>query len=128
VYVIPATLDNAMQGELQRYKNNYNVINFITTALDRNVYDRVLIYKLHTMSGLNCAIPIRGLLRLSLYVGILIIGSTKLSLRNLVNLWMIVLLVLNPLPVAYILVVLLNTMIMNMLSSCYMRLMIIFGA
>jgi hypothetical protein len=128
VYVIPATLDNAMQGELQRYKNNYNVINFIITILDRNVYDRVLIYKLHTMFGLNCAIPIRGLLRLSLYVGILIIGSTKLSLRNLVNLWMIVLLVLNPLPVAYILVVLLNTMIMNVLSSCYMRLMIIFGA
>jgi hypothetical protein len=31
------------------------------------------------MSDLSCAIPMRGLLRLSLHVGILIIGSTKLS-------------------------------------------------
>jgi hypothetical protein len=38
--VIPATLDNAMQGELQRYKNNYNALNLITTSLGRNVYDR----------------------------------------------------------------------------------------
>jgi hypothetical protein len=70
----------------------------------------------------------RGLLRLSLHVGILIIGSTKLSLRNLVNPWMIVLLVLSPLSVAYVLMVLLHTLIMNVLSICYMRLMIIFGA
>jgi hypothetical protein len=39
--VIPDTLDNAIQGELQRYENNYNVLNLITTALGRNVYDRV---------------------------------------------------------------------------------------
>jgi hypothetical protein len=39
--VISATLDNVIQGELQRYKNNYKVINLITTALGRNVYDRV---------------------------------------------------------------------------------------
>jgi hypothetical protein len=39
--VIPATLDNAAQGELQRYENNYKALNLITTALDRNVYDRV---------------------------------------------------------------------------------------
>jgi hypothetical protein len=39
--VIPDTLDHATQGELQRYKNNYNALNLITTALDRNVYDRV---------------------------------------------------------------------------------------
>jgi hypothetical protein len=38
-YVIPTTLDNATQGELQRYENNYNTLNFITTALGRNVYD-----------------------------------------------------------------------------------------
>jgi hypothetical protein len=41
VYVIPDTLDYATQGELQRYENNYNVLNLITTALGRNVYDRV---------------------------------------------------------------------------------------
>jgi hypothetical protein len=38
--VISATLDNVTQGELQRYKNNYNALNLITTALCRNVYDR----------------------------------------------------------------------------------------
>jgi hypothetical protein len=40
-YVIPDTLDQATQGELQRYKNNYKTLNLITTALGRNVYDRV---------------------------------------------------------------------------------------
>jgi hypothetical protein len=40
-YVIPATLDNVTQGELQRYENNYKALNLITTALCRNVYDRV---------------------------------------------------------------------------------------
>jgi hypothetical protein len=39
--MIPDTLDQATQGELQRYKNNYMALNLITTALDRNVYDRV---------------------------------------------------------------------------------------
>jgi hypothetical protein len=38
-YVIPATLENATQGELQRYQN-YKALNLITTALGRNVYDR----------------------------------------------------------------------------------------
>jgi hypothetical protein len=36
--VIPATLDNATQVELQRYENNYKTLNLITT---RNVYDKV---------------------------------------------------------------------------------------
>jgi hypothetical protein len=40
-YVIPDTLDHATQGELQRYKNNYNTLNLITTALGINVYDMV---------------------------------------------------------------------------------------
>jgi hypothetical protein len=40
-YVIPNTLDHAIQGELQRYKNKYKSLNLITTTLDRNVYDRV---------------------------------------------------------------------------------------
>jgi hypothetical protein len=39
--VIPATLDNATQGELQRYENKYKALNLITTVLGRNVYDRV---------------------------------------------------------------------------------------
>jgi hypothetical protein len=40
-YVIPTTLENATQGEVQRYENNYKTLNLITTALGRNVYDRV---------------------------------------------------------------------------------------
>jgi hypothetical protein len=39
--VIPATLNNVTQGELQRYENNYKTLNLITTAIGRNVYDRV---------------------------------------------------------------------------------------
>jgi hypothetical protein len=40
-YVILTTLENATQGELERYENNYKALNLITTALGRNVYDRV---------------------------------------------------------------------------------------
>jgi hypothetical protein len=39
--VISVMLDNATQCELTRYENNYKVLNLITTALGRNVYDRV---------------------------------------------------------------------------------------
>jgi hypothetical protein len=39
--VIPATLDNVTHGELQRYENNYKALNLITTALGRNLYDRL---------------------------------------------------------------------------------------
>jgi hypothetical protein len=39
--MIPATVENATQGEVQRYKNNYETLNLITTTLGRNVYDRV---------------------------------------------------------------------------------------
>jgi hypothetical protein len=40
-YVILDTFDHAIQGELQRYENNYKSLNLITTALGRNMYDRV---------------------------------------------------------------------------------------
>jgi hypothetical protein len=39
--VIPVTLDNTTPGEVKRYENNYKALNLITTALDRNAYDRV---------------------------------------------------------------------------------------
>jgi hypothetical protein len=39
--VILETLDNVTQVELQRYENNYNALNLITTARSRKVYDRV---------------------------------------------------------------------------------------
>jgi hypothetical protein len=67
--VILTTLDNVTQGEVQRY------------AI--------------MMFSLNCAVPMRVLLRLSLLIRILIIGNTKLSLRNLVNLLMTALLGLS---------------------------------
>jgi hypothetical protein len=38
-YVIPTTLENATQGEVQKYENNYKALNLTTTALGRNVYD-----------------------------------------------------------------------------------------
>jgi hypothetical protein len=40
-YMISATLENATQGELQGFENNYKALNLITTALGRNMYDRV---------------------------------------------------------------------------------------
>jgi hypothetical protein len=39
--MILATLDNVIQGELQRYENNYKTLNLIITALRKNMYDRV---------------------------------------------------------------------------------------
>jgi hypothetical protein len=39
--VIPDTLNHAIKGELQKYENNYNTLNLITTALVRNVYDMI---------------------------------------------------------------------------------------
>jgi hypothetical protein len=126
--VIPTTLDNATQGELIKYENNYKTFNLITTALGRNVYDRVTHLELLMMSGLNCAILIRVLLRLSLLTKIFTIDNTKLSLRNLVNLLMTALLDLSPYCLTYILVVLLHILTMNVSNSCFMLLMIMYGA
>jgi hypothetical protein len=39
--VIPTTLDIVTQCELQTYENKYKTLNLITTALGRNVYNRV---------------------------------------------------------------------------------------
>jgi hypothetical protein len=80
------------------------------------------------MSSLSCVTLMRALLRLSLNVEILITGSTRLFLRNLVNLLMIALLSLSRLLAAYIIVVLLHTLIMNVLNNCYMLLMVLCGA
>jgi hypothetical protein len=52
--------------------------------------------KLLMMFGLNCAVPMMALLKLSHLIRTLTIDSTKLSLRNLVNLLMITLLGLSP--------------------------------
>jgi hypothetical protein len=70
----------------------------------------------------------RVLLRLSLHIEILLTGSTRLFLRNLVNRLMIALLDLSRLLAAYVHVTLLLILIMNMLNNCCMLLMILFGA
>jgi hypothetical protein len=80
------------------------------------------------MSGLSCTTPMRALLRLSLHVEILIIGSTRLFLRNLENPLIIDLLDLSLLLAAYVHVVLFLILIMNVLNNCCMLLMILFGA
>jgi hypothetical protein len=45
--VILDTLDHAIQGELQRYENNYKTLNLITIALGKNVYDRIAHLETH---------------------------------------------------------------------------------
>jgi hypothetical protein len=77
---------------------------------------------------LSYATLMRALLRLSLHVEILIIGSTRLSLRNLESPLMIALLALNLLLVAYVHVVLLLILIMNVLNNYCMLLMTLCGA
>jgi hypothetical protein len=70
----------------------------------------------------------RALLRLILHIEILITGNTILSLRNLESPLMIALLALSRLLAAYVHVVLLLILIMNLLNHCCMLLMILFGA
>jgi hypothetical protein len=70
----------------------------------------------------------RALLRSSLHVEIPITNSTRLSLRNLEILSMIALLALSQLLAAYVHVVLLLILIMNVLNNCYMLLMTLCGA
>jgi hypothetical protein len=79
------------------------------------------------MFDLNCIILMRALLRLSLRVEILITGSNRLFLRNMLNCLMIVLLSLSPLSVAYVLVVHLHILIMNVVNNCSMLSMILCG-
>jgi hypothetical protein len=80
------------------------------------------------MFDLSCATHMRALLRLSIHVEIFITGSTRIFLRNLVNLLMIDLLALSRLLAAYVLVVLLHILIINVLNNCCMLLMILFEA
>jgi hypothetical protein len=68
----------------------------------------------------------RALLRLSFRVEIFTIGNIRLFLINLEIPYMTALLGLSPLSVAYVLVVLLHILIMNVINSCYMHLMIMF--
>jgi hypothetical protein len=73
--MIPTMLNHATQGELQRYESNYKALNLITTALGRNVYNRVSHLETAHDVWLNCAILMRALLRLSLHIEILTIRN-----------------------------------------------------
>jgi hypothetical protein len=77
--------------------------------------------------GLSCAIDMRALLRLSLHIEILITNSTKLFLRNLESPLMITLLILSRLLAAYVHVVLVLILIMNVLNNYCMLLMTLCG-
>jgi hypothetical protein len=126
-YVIPDTLDHATQGELQRYENNYRTLNLITTALGRNVYDRV--------SHLETAHDI-WLKLCNTYEGSSEIKSSRRDTYNRQyqtfsqkpgESLMIALLALNLLLAAYVHVVLLLILIMNMLNNYRMFLMTLCG-
>jgi hypothetical protein len=80
------------------------------------------------MFSLSCATPMRVLLRLSFHIEILITGSTRHFLRNLMNRLMIALLILSRLLAAYVYVVLLLILIMNVLNNWCILLMTLCGA
>jgi hypothetical protein len=80
------------------------------------------------MFGLSCATYMMTFLRLSLHVEIPITDSVRLFLRNLESPLMIALLVLSRLLVAYVHVVILLILIMNVLNNYCMLLMTLCGA
>jgi hypothetical protein len=127
VYLILTTLDNVIKGELQRYENKYKVLNLITTALDRNVYDRLAHLKTAHGVWLKLCNTYDGCLKLNLLIRTPIIDSIRPFLRNLVNLLIIDLLSLSLSSVAYVLLVHLLILIMNVLNNYYMFFMILFG-
>jgi hypothetical protein len=81
--VIAATLDNATQDEVQRYENNYKALNLITTALGRNVYDRVSHLETAHDVWLQLYNTYEGSYKISHLIGTLTIDNIKHSLRNL---------------------------------------------
>jgi hypothetical protein len=83
--IIPTMIENATIAELTKYENNYKPLNLITTALGRNVYDRISHLESVHAIWKNCVTPLRVHLRLSQPIRALTTGSTKLFLRNLVS-------------------------------------------
>jgi hypothetical protein len=81
--VILATLENATQGELQRCENNYKTLNLITTALGRNVYDRVSHREPTHDVWLKLCNTYEGSSKLSHLIRTLTIGNIKHFIRNL---------------------------------------------
>jgi hypothetical protein len=69
----------------------------------------------------------RAHLKLNLLIRIRTIDNIRHFIRNLESLWMITFLDLNLLSVAYILMVLLHILIINVLTNCCIFLMILSG-
>jgi hypothetical protein len=105
-YVILTMLDNATQGERQRYENNYKSLNLTTTSLGTNVYDRVADLEIAHDVWLKLSNTYDGS------------SEIKSSPRDTYC---------GPLSVAYVLVVHLLILIMNVLNSYCVLLMILFG-
>jgi hypothetical protein len=127
--MIPDTLDHVTQGELQRYKNNNKILNLITTALGRNVYDRVAHLETAHDIWLKLCNTYEGSSEIkSSRRDILITDSIGFFLRNLESPLMIALLALSRLLAAYVHVVLLLILIMNALNNYCMLLMTLCGA
>jgi hypothetical protein len=80
--VIPATLDNLTQAELQRYENNCKALNLITTVLCTNVYDRVSHLKIAHDVWLKLCNTYEGSFEIKSSVKILIIDSIRLFLET----------------------------------------------
>jgi hypothetical protein len=74
--MILTTHENATQGEMQRYENNYKALNLIISMIVSHTL------KLLIMFDLNFTIFMRALLKLSLLIRTLTISSIKPSLRN----------------------------------------------
>jgi hypothetical protein len=125
-YVIPAVLNNVTHGELQRYENSYKSLNLITTAISRNVYDRVSHLETAHDVWLKLCNTYEGSSEIKSSCRDTYNSSTRLFLRNLVNRLIIALLDLSQLLAAYVHVALLLILIMNVLNNCCMLLMILF--
>jgi hypothetical protein len=92
------------------------------------MYDRVAHLEIAHDVWLKLCNTYEGFSEIKSSVDILITESIRLFLRNLVNRLIIDLLALTPLSVAYVLVILLLILIMNVLNNSSMRLMILYGA
>jgi hypothetical protein len=125
--VIPNTLDPVTQGELQRYENNYKTLNLITTALGRNVYDRVAHLEMTHDVWLKLCNTYDGSSEIKSSHRDTCNRQYQTFSRSLESLWMTALIGLSPLLAAYVHVVLLVIWIMNLLNNCYMLLMILCG-
>jgi hypothetical protein len=81
--VILATLDNVTQSKLQRYENNYKALNLITTALGRNVYDKVSHLETTHDVWLKLCNTYEGSSEITYFLKDTYIGNIKPLLRNL---------------------------------------------